>query len=107
MSETKEPKEIKVSKEDIEKNKIWAVVAYLGLIGFLLALLLDGKDSPFVKFHINQALPLIIASIFVWIPFIGWAIGIGVFILWIMGIINAAQGKMVRLPITGNFDLIK
>ena len=109
MAEDKSPetKQTHISKEDIEKNKVWAFVAYLGLIGLLIALLTEGKDSPYVKFHINQALPLAIGWIFVWIPFIGWLLGIVIFVLWVMGVINALSGKVQRLPITGNFDLIK
>lgn len=104
-----------VTKKDIEKNKVWALVSYLTIIGLIIAMVSEGKDSPFVKFHINQSLPLVIAVfgnfVFAMIPIIGWLlaplIGIGLLILIIMGILNAANGQMKRLPIVGNFELIK
>ncbi len=106
----------KMTKEDIEKNKVWGIVSYLTLIGFLIALLTEGQKSPFVKFHLNQALPLGIASlvgntVLGAIPILGWALlpffNLAVLIFVIMGIINAAQGEAKRLPLVGNFELIK
>jgi len=105
-----------ITREDIEKNKIWAVVAYLGIVGVIIVLLTEAKDSPFAKFHLNQALPLAIASlggstILGMIPIIGWSLipllNIAVLVFVIMGIVNAVQGEAKRLPIIGNFELIK
>ena len=105
-----------MTKEDIEKNKIWAVIAYFGIIGVVIVLVTEAKNSPFAKFHLNQSFPLAIASlagstILGMIPIIGWSLipllNIAVLVLIIMGIINAAQGEAKRLPIVGNFDVIK
>lgn len=112
---TAQPVAATVTKADIEKNKMWAVVAYLTIIGFIIALVSEGKDSPFVKFHLNQSLCLLIAAIaniiVASIPILGWIIapiiGIVILVFVIMGIINAAGGQMKRLPLIGNFDLIK
>ena len=107
MAEDK-AKTVEVTNEDIEQNKTMAIVAYLGLIGLIVVLATGSHTkSPFVKFHLNQALPLMIASIVTPIPFIGWIVGLAVLVLWIMGIIADAQGEMKRLPIVGNFELIK
>ena len=67
--------------------------------------------DPFVKYHVKQGLALFIAAVVVAIfgvvPIIGWILApllsIVLFILWIIGIINAAQGKEKRLPIIGKF----
>ena len=97
-----------VTKEDIEQNKTMAIVAYLGLIGLIVVLATGAHTkSEYVKFHLNQALPLMLLSVVSAIPFLGWIVALVVLVLWIMGIIAAAQGEMKRLPITGNLELIK
>jgi uncharacterized membrane protein len=96
-----------VSKEEVEKGKTMAIVTYLGLIGLVVALATNGKDNEFTRFHMNQALPLIIASLLSVIPILGWLVAVAVLVFFVMGIINAANGEMKRLPIVGNFELIK
>lgn len=101
--------------EDIEKNKVWAIVSYLGIIGVLVVALAESKNSPFAKFHLNQAVLLLIAgmiggTVSLIIPIIGWFVFLpivqtGMMILWILGIVNAAQGQTKRLPLIGNYDL--
>lgn len=108
MAEDKSKKTEDVSSKDVEENKTMAIVSYLGLIGIIVVLATGAHTkSPFVKFHLNQALPLTIASLVGALPFIGWVVLIGVMVLWVMGIIAASQGQMKRLPITGNIELIK
>ena len=98
--------------EDIEKNKTIAGLAY---ILFFLPLL-TCKDSRFGKFHANQGLLLLIASIVGSIllsifPFIGWVIlpffQITVLVVAIIALINAINGKAKELPIIGKFRLLK
>ena len=49
--------------QDISENKVYCMLAYLmGVIGIIIALL-AGKDSPYVKFHIRQAIKLSVADI--------------------------------------------
>jgi uncharacterized membrane protein len=97
---------------DVTQNKTIAVLSY-----FLFFLpLLSGKKSKFAMFHANQSLIILIISVAGGIlggliPFIGGLIGtvvsIGAFILWIMGIINAANGEMKPLPLIGEYKLLK
>lgn len=96
-----------VSKDEIEKGKTMAIVSYLGLIGLIIALATDGKKNEFTRFHMNQALPIMLVFLVAWVPFLGWIVALGGLVLWIMGIINAANGEMKRVPILGNFELIK
>ncbi len=101
------------SREDIEKNKTMAILAYFL---FFLPLLTDAKESKFAMFHANQSLVLLLAQIVVYvvgtiIPFLGWFIilPLGVIflvVLWIMGIINAANGKMKELPLIGRIHIL-
>lgn len=99
--------------QDIEKNKAYAVLAYIGLL--FLVPLLAAKDSPYARFHTNQGLVLFLLEValnIVWVvPVLGWIAGvvgwIAVVVFAIMGIINAAQGECKPLPIIGEIELIK
>ena len=94
--------------QDIEKNKVYAILAYIGIL--FLVPLLAAKDSPYAKFHTNQGLVLflleVILSVVWWIPLLG-LLWIAVVVFAIMGIINAAQGECKPLPIIGEIELIK
>jgi len=98
---------------DVEKNKVFAILAYLGLL--FLVPLLAAKDSRFAMYHANQGLVLflfdIACSAVMIIPFLGWIIGgagwIARIVFMIMGIMNAANGQMKPLPLIGGIQLIK
>ena len=87
-----------------QKNIGMGVLCYLGIL-VLIPFLTDAKNEPFVKFHIKQGLVLLIAEVIVgvisWIPFVGWILGLFVFVLWIIGIVNVASGKETPLPVIG------
>ncbi len=92
------------SPEDIEQNK---VVAALGYVIFFIPLL-AAKDSAFGKFHANQGLILLIVSVVASIiPFINLIAWIATFGLFLFGLINTLNGKALRLPVIGNFDILK
>jgi uncharacterized membrane protein len=106
--------EVAVSdEEDIEKNKGMAILAYFV---FFIPMLTDAKDSKFAMFHANQSLILVIAGVVVSIvgaiiPVLGWLIILPVGLLavavfWIIGIINAANGKMKELPLIGGINIL-
>ena len=92
-----------------EKNTGMSILSYLGIL--VIVPLLVAKDDPYVKFHAKQGLVLlilfIICSILGIIPMIGWILGalgwIFAIILMIIGIMNAASGKEVELPVIGQF----
>ena len=107
-------------QNDIEQNKVMAILAYLGIL--VLVPLFAAKESKFARFHTNQGLVLAIAEIVVsiavnildGIPLVGiivsiagGLIGLVSFILAIIGIINAAQGKAKELPVIGGIKLLK
>lgn len=89
---------------DINDNKVMAILCYLG---WLILIPLIASKSRFVKFHANQGLILFIAGFLSIIPLVGWVISIVAFILAILGIINAVNGRAKQLPIIGKFSLIK
>lgn len=105
-------KEEQMEASDIEKNRGIAVVAYILFFVPLLA----AKDSRFAMYHANQGLLLLISAIIVnvvgsIIPFLGWLIilplgNLLVFVLLVLGILNAAGGKAKPLPLIGKFKII-
>jgi uncharacterized membrane protein len=99
-------------KEDIEKNKAMAILAYI----IFLIPLLAAKESKFAMYHANQGLVLFLAALAVnvvggIVPFIGWFIilplgNLFIVVLAILGIVNAAKGEAKPLPLIGGFKII-
>lgn len=118
-------------EKDINDNKLMAVLAYLGILVFIP--MFAAPNSKYARFHTKQGFNLFLLYIgysiinflfrlvkvtrYVWsIPyqttpgiliFIGWLIGIPLFILSILGIINAVQGRAKELPIIGKIQILK
>ena len=94
---------------DIADNKVMAILCYIGILWLIP--FLTTKESPFVKFHLNQGLTLLILALIVaavsWIPVVGWLCSVVVFALAIIGIVNVANGKAQELPVIGKFTLLK
>lgn len=87
-------------------TKTTGIVAYLTWIGLLIAFLAGDKEGA--KFHINQGLVLVIASIICGIiPFLGWAAEIFVFVCWIIAFVGAIQGEEKEMPLLGKIKIIK
>ena len=86
--------------KDASENKLLAVLCYLGIL--VLIPLLVKKDSPFIQFHAKQGIVLLIGWVVSWFPILGWLLGIGVFVLCIIGIINVLNGEMKKLPVVGD-----
>jgi uncharacterized membrane protein len=115
-----EPESLEVSADDVEKHKVFGILAYLGPLCLLQ--LVAAKDSPFAKYHANQGLVLFIVEIAAFfitfagilIPFIGIIfylihviLYLAFLVLIVLGIINAAAGKCVPLPVIGGVKLLK
>ncbi len=102
---------------DIQQNKLMAVLAYIGIL-FLIPLL-AAPNSKYARFHANQGLVLfivdiavgIVSTILMFIPIVGAIIGgllgLAIFIFLIMGIVNAASGKAKELPLIGKIRILK
>ena len=98
--------------EDIQKNKTMAGLAYIIFFIPLIAC----PDSAFGKFHANQGLLLMIASV-VGSFFLGLVPGLGSFLrflysmamlaLVVISLINAFAGKSNELPIIGQYRILK
>ncbi len=95
----------------MEQNKNAAIVAYLTIIGALIAIFMNSESkSTFASFHIRQAL-----GIFLTFFALGYVIGyfddwmvssafyLFFFILWIYGFMGALNGQQKSIPMLGEF----
>ena len=109
--------------KDAQDNKAMAVLAYI----IFLIPLFAAKESKFARYHTNQGLVLLIATVVLSIVYsilttilfaISWRLGLAVGgILWlvfllptilaVIGIINAINGRMKPLPILGGIKILK
>ncbi|MBB6446080.1 zinc-ribbon domain-containing protein [Bacillus benzoevorans] len=108
-------------QSDDEENKIVCILAYLGILFFIP--LVASPESQAGRFHANQGLVLLIFSVagqlilsilsaVLW--FIAWLFGIiaalwgiAMFVLMILGMLNAAQGERKPLQFIGDIKIIK
>lgn len=111
-----------ITEQEKQDGKAMSIIAYLGILVFIP--MLTSKQNKYVMYHTEQGLVLFITWIVVWIIFIildpilyhiipfGYFCGgsliyglvrLGLLVLMIMGIINAAQGKVAPLPVIGQF----
>ena len=98
--------------QDIQDNKIWSALSYLGVL-FFLPRVVNGGSSKFGRFHANQAVILLIAdliggvlsSLLGKIPVLGSVLSALISILLLaytlFGIITAGSGKAKELPFIG------
>ncbi|WP_396176586.1 DUF4870 domain-containing protein [Flavobacterium sp.] len=97
--------------ESVEQGKNAAIVAYLTLIGAVIAIFMNSENkNVFASFHIRQAL-----GIFLTFFALGYLIGyfdnwmvsggfyLFFFILWIYGFLGALNGETKIVPLVGGF----
>lgn len=87
-------------------------IAYITIIPAIVFLILEPYSRrPFVKFNALQCLGLAVVGIAMQllhvIPILGTLValfgGLVLFVVWIICIVNAAQGKIFRVPVIGEF----
>lgn len=80
------------------------IVCYLSWVGLAIAFIMGDRENS--RFHLNQSLVLnLAATVFSWIPWIGWALGIFCAICWFIAIVNAIQGVEREVPLLGQIKL--
>ncbi|MBX7042207.1 MAG: hypothetical protein K1X85_04815 [Ignavibacteria bacterium] len=104
MSES--TRNVSATPEQIESGKTMAVVSYI--IFFIPLLMDDMRKNPFVMYHTEQSIVLLLLNIAAGIVgTLTCGIGLILYIPWlillIMGIMNAANGQMKPLPVIGQF----
>ena len=108
---------------DISNNKAFAVLSYFGLL--VLIPIFAAKNSKFAQYHANQGLVLLIVDLIVSAVFrfldiilgisvlgaifgvLNGLIGIFMFVLFIIGLVNAIKGRAKELPIIGKIRILK
>ena len=103
---------------DIRENKLYAILIYLtSFVGIVIGLL-AAKDSAFVRFHVRQAVKLMICELLLalitvllfWTFIVPFAGGICLIILGVVQIIcffRAAAGKAIEPPIVKGIGFLK
>lgn len=101
---------------DVQENKGISVLSYLGPLVFVP--LFAKKDSPYAQFHAKQGLNLFAIEVIGWVvstilgfikywlgAIISWPLNIFVVVLSIIGIVHAAKGEKIKLPIIGDLNV--
>ena len=106
-----------------QNDNVMAAVATIPLVGLIIYFAMSDA-SDFVKFYAKQSIGLLLIGIIItivsfvigFIPFLGWIISLllgilnlGLFIAWLVLLINALQGNRFRLPVVADLtdQLIK
>ena len=100
---------------DISENKVLAMVPYLlGWLGILITLLAAGS-SPYVGFHVRQALKIQVVTtlscLLMIVPILGAVVAV---IWWIIAIVlklicffRVCKGKAMEPPLVSDFKFLK
>jgi uncharacterized membrane protein len=99
------------------EDRTVAILTYITIIGFIIAIVMhSSKKTALGAFHLRQGLGLIVTGLALWlpgliisfIPFVNllmvlvWpAIGIGLFVFWLLGLIAAVNGQQKPVPLLG------
>ncbi|RXK62114.1 hypothetical protein ESA94_03620 [Lacibacter luteus] len=99
-------------------GKSIAIISYLTIIGWIIAYVMhNNSKTQLGAFHLRQSLFLMLTgfataiaqSLFLFIPILGWLISIllylvllGLFVLWILGLIAAINGEEKKVPVLGD-----
>lgn len=99
------------------EDRTVAILAYITIIGFIIAIVMhSSKKTALGAYHLRQTLGLFITAVVAWIGcmiiafvplvnlimvLVGPLVALGLFVLWIMGLINAVNGRQQPLPLLG------
>ena len=95
----------------LEPNVAGLLCYAVGWITGIIFLVME-KENHFVRFHAFQSIAVfgaitVVSVILSFIPVIGWVlgwlIGAGALILWIILMLKAYQGNQWKLPVAGDF----
>lgn len=87
-----------------------AVISYLTLVGWVVALVSNSKDkNTFAGFHIRQSLGIlglfVVANIVLVIPILGWVVSVAAWllaiVLWFIGFVDAFGERTNPVPVLG------
>lgn len=93
------------------EDKSLGIIAYLTVIGLVAAFIMNkDKNNEFATYHIKQSLGLCLFGFGIFIvgsiPILGWIVsflgGLFLLVLWVMGFLNAVNGKEKPVPVLGS-----
>lgn len=106
--------------EDVHNNKLLALLCYImGVVGVVVALLSKASDnSPYLSFHIKQALKLVITQMLIgiitvllcWtciVPFAGAVCSVIILVVQIICFFQTCSNKSVEAPIIRSLSFLK
>lgn len=90
-------------------NSSMHIIAYLTLIGLIIAFISNKDKNELTSYHIRQSLGIAVTGFALGIvgvvPVLGWIISMVGFlfiaVLWIMGLMNAINNKKEPVPLLG------
>jgi len=99
-----------MENQTVNEGKTTAIISYITWIGTIIAFIMNNdKRNSFAAFHIRQMIGLSIFSLvntFIIARYGGvWAsgiVGLGLFVLWIIGFVGAIQGEEKKVPLVGD-----
>lgn len=110
--------------EDVKKNKLMAVLSYIGIL-VLVPLFAGDKSSEYLRHHVNQGLTIWIGSIIadilsgnglfglhifsssLWpVSVVGDLLSLVLFVFMIVGIVDACRGSRRSLPFVGSIKVV-
>jgi uncharacterized membrane protein len=97
-----------MKNQTINDGKTMAIISYITWVGTLIAFIMNNdKHNSFAAFHIRQMLGWSLFSVGVsfiarYAGFVAVIIGIGLFVLWIIGFIGAINGEEKKMPLVGD-----
>lgn len=104
--------------QDISDNKVYAMLCYLmGTIGIIIALLASA-ESPYLKFHIRQAVKISVTSMLLWIaaivlcwtlivPAAAGVLSIVIFVIRIISFFRICSGRSVEPELVRSLNFLR
>jgi uncharacterized membrane protein len=94
------------------EDRTVAILSYITIIGFIIAIVLhSSKKTALGAYHLRQCLGLFVTAVVggfcMIIPLLNVllipVLGIGLFVLWILGLIAAVNGQQKPMPLVGEY----
>jgi uncharacterized membrane protein len=92
------------------EDKTVAILCYVTVIGFIAAIFMhQNRKTELGAFHLRQALGLVVTGLVggvcAVVPILGWIVWflvlIGMFVLWLLGLVSAIRGEIRPVPLLG------
>jgi uncharacterized membrane protein len=108
--ETAIPRSEAAASAAATEDKTVAILSYITIIGFIAAIFMHmNQKTALGAFHLRQVLGLVLTGlaggVCAVVPILGWLVWfvvvIGLFLLWLIGLLSAVKGEMRPMPILG------